>query len=221
VLGVTALLATLIPAMPSRRALPFGTDLVGVSCRVRTSRQIKETEKMLALAHHYDEPVGAGGLVYRARVYGGVQSDGRWGGWIVFFPMDGGRVIATDRETTQRSLADLAYWASGLTHTYLDGALDRALALQPEEQFAKELNRLEQEEASAALRAASHEAAAAAARTESRLAEAARERTEERFLETLADTAESEAEAHEIAAELSREDARAAEEALRKRTQKA
>lgn len=172
---------------------------------------------MLAVAHHYDEPVASGGVTYRARVYGGAATDGRWGAWIVFFPVGGGRVIATDRETTQSSIADLGYWASGLTHTYLQGALDRALALQPEEQIARELERLERMEASADARAETLEAAASAARTESRLVEAARERTEERLLETVAEEAEAEAQTHEVAAELSRREAEAADRALRAR----
>src|SRR5690606_39119818 len=88
--------------------------------------------ELLALARHYDEPVASASGVYRARVYGRVLEDGRWGGWLVFFPAGGGRVAATDRETSQSGFADLAYWASGLTHAYLEGALERALALQPE-----------------------------------------------------------------------------------------
>lgn len=172
---------------------------------------------MLELAHHYDEPVRAGGEMYRSRVYGGLLSDGRWGGWIVFFPVGLGRVISTSRETTQRTLSDVGYWASGLTHTYLEGALDRALELQPEAQLAKELEHLERVEASAQMRAATHEAAAAAARTESHVAQAARERAEEHYLETVAETAESAAAAHEVAAELSRAEGEAAERALRDR----
>ena len=175
---------------------------------------------MLALAHHYDEPVAAGGITYRARVYSGAQPDGMWGGWIVFFPVGGGRVIATDRETTQSSLEQLAYWASGLTHMYLHGALERALALQPEEQLARELTRLERLEASAAVRAETLDAAASAARADARAVERARERTEERFLATAADAATLDAEAHEAAAEVSREQANAADAALSARKRK-
>jgi hypothetical protein len=172
---------------------------------------------MLALAHHYDEPVASGGVTYRSRVYGSVEADGGWGGYIVFFPVHGGRVIATDRETTQKSLPDLTYWASGLTHTYLHGALERALALQPEEHFARELERLERLEETAELRAETLELAATAARAESRLVEAERERTEENLLASVADAAEAEAEVHETVAAVAREQAQAADRALRKR----
>lgn len=177
---------------------------------------------MLALAHHYDEPVaGAEGVTYRARVYGGEGVDGRWSGWILFFPVGGGRVISTPQETTQSSLADLGYWASGLTDTYLHGALSRALALEPEAELARELERLERLETSAELRAETLGLAADVARVESKLAGAERERTEERLLATVAASAETEAELHEAAARESRTEAQAADRALHARTSRA
>ena len=176
---------------------------------------------MLSLAHRYDELIAAGRQPYRARVYGAVEADTRWGGWILFFPVGGGRIIATGRETTQSSLANLTHWASGLTATYLEGALARALALTPEVQMARELERLERLEDSAEMRAETLERAAAAARSEAAFAEAARERAEEGFLATVADAAEREAEAHDTAAALSRSTADAAERALRSRTARA
>jgi hypothetical protein len=169
---------------------------------------------MLKLAHHYEDLLTSSAGTYRARVYGQLRPDGRWAGSLVFVPLGGGRLIATGTETTQSSLADLAYWASGLSEVYLQGALARGLALQPEAELARELERLERVEASAELRADTLERAAAAARTESRVAEATRERTEERLYETIAENAEIEAEAHEKAAAQSRTAARAAKRAL-------
>ena len=98
---------------------------------------------MLALARHYDEPVASGTTLYLARVYAGAIGGGRWAAWIVFFPIGGGPVISTDRETTQSSMAALSTWAGGLTHTYVEGALQRALALRPDAELAQELERLE------------------------------------------------------------------------------
>lgn len=172
---------------------------------------------MLALAHHYNEPVASPVGTYRARVYGQQQEDGMWGGWIVFFPFGGGRVISTSRETTQSTLAQLGYWASGLTHLYLHGALERALALQPEAQLATELERLEHEDATAALRADTLEIAARVARAESDIVAAERDRTEDELLATVAETAKAEAAAHEQAADVARSTARAAGEALGRR----
>lgn len=176
---------------------------------------------MLSLAHHYEESIATGGHTYHARVYGAVDADARWAGWIVFFPVGGGRPISTGRETTQSSLAHLTHWASGLTSTYLEGAVARALALTPEAQMARELVRLEQLEKSAEVRAETLERAAAAARTEAALAESARERAEEGYLATVADVAEREAEAHDEAAAQSRNTADAADRALRRRTDRA
>lgn len=170
---------------------------------------------MLTLAHHFEQPLTLAAGTYRARVYGQQMDDGRWSGSMVFFPVGGGRLIATERETTQSSLADLTYWATGLSEVYLQGALERGLALLPEAQLAKEIARLEKIEASAEIRADALDRAAASARTQARVAEAARERTEEQLLETIAENAEIEAEAHEQAAAESRTTARAAERAPR------
>ena len=71
----------------------------------------------------------AGGRTYRPRVYGEPQLDGRWGGWIVFFPLDRSPAIATDRETTQTTFDGLAVWAASLTPADVEAALGRALQL--------------------------------------------------------------------------------------------
>jgi hypothetical protein len=73
-----------------------------------------------------------GGRTYRPRVYGEAHPDGSWGGWIVFFPLDGSPPVATDRETTQSTFKSLGMWAAGLTPVYLEGALVRALQLAAE-----------------------------------------------------------------------------------------
>ena len=175
---------------------------------------------MLAIAHHYDEHVASSQGTYRARVYGKRLDDGMWGGWLVFFPTAGGRVIATGRETTQSSFAAVTYWASGLTHLYLHGALERALALQPEAQLSRDLERIESLEESAEAQAETLEAAASLARAESRLAEVARQRTEQRFLQSVADGAALDAEVHTRAAARARATAVAADRALHGRKPK-
>jgi hypothetical protein len=172
---------------------------------------------MFAVAHHYDYLATSADGTYRARVYGRAQDDGMWGGWLVFFPVGGGRVIATERETTQSTFADLSYWASGLTPAYLDAALERALALQPEAELAGDLLELERLEASASARAEALEAAASAAETDARLAAAARERTEERLLDAVADRADDEARVHELAAATARAEGQLARRPLHSR----
>src|SRR5207237_269015 len=74
---------------------------------------------------------------YVARVYAATHSEGHWDGWFVFFPLRGGREVATDRETTQNSLGAVSYWASGISTTYLEGALQRGRALLPEARLAR------------------------------------------------------------------------------------
>jgi hypothetical protein len=67
---------------------------------------------------------------FRPRAYGEVNSDGTWEGWLVFFPLAGRPAIATERETTQTTYNAIVDWSAGLTSTYLEGALDRALTLE-------------------------------------------------------------------------------------------
>ena len=67
------------------------------------------------------------GREYVARACGRECDDGHWEGWLEFLPLDGGIVARTARETTQPNRTDTAYWATGLTGVYLEGALRRAL----------------------------------------------------------------------------------------------
>src|SRR5688500_18258319 len=55
------------------------------------------------------------------------MGDGRWEGWVEFIPTAGGTPVRSPRETTQPNRVDAEYWASGLSRTYLEGALERAL----------------------------------------------------------------------------------------------
>lgn len=74
------------------------------------------------------ELVDPDGRVYdRAFVYAETQSSGTWRGWIEFASEDGERVLRTGQETTQSTVDDVAYWATGLELVYFDGAFRRAL----------------------------------------------------------------------------------------------
>jgi hypothetical protein len=78
----------------------------------------------------FTEPVVAkDGTAYIARACGREADNGMWQGWIEFLPVDvdEGKPIRSGRETTQPNRQDIAYWATGLTPVYLEGALDRAL----------------------------------------------------------------------------------------------
>jgi hypothetical protein len=81
---------------------------------------------MAEVVHVFDAEVLVDGASYTAQVAG--RADGRiWEGWIEFVPQGGGDALRTSRETTQPDRAALAYWATGLSATYLEGALARAL----------------------------------------------------------------------------------------------
>lgn len=75
---------------------------------------------------------GPDGRVYSARACGRLMDDARrWEGWIEFLPNDASPVLRTSRETVQPNQDDLRYWATGLTTTYLEGALARAREPMP------------------------------------------------------------------------------------------
>jgi hypothetical protein len=74
------------------------------------------------------EFVGPDQTMYRASACSHERPDHLWDGWLEFTPVSGGTVVRTGRETTQPNRDAVLYWATGLTTTYIDGALTRALA---------------------------------------------------------------------------------------------
>jgi hypothetical protein len=77
-----------------------------------------------------DAVVGPDGRSYTPRACG-TEVEGMWQGWVEFTLVGNGETHRTTRETTQPNRTDLLYWAEGLTHVYLEGALRRALDPQP------------------------------------------------------------------------------------------
>jgi hypothetical protein len=64
---------------------------------------------------------------YYPRAVGRLASDNMWEGWIEFVPVDGSSdVLVTSVESRQPERQHLAYWATGLSHVYMEGALRRA-----------------------------------------------------------------------------------------------
>jgi hypothetical protein len=83
-------------------------------------------ETMAEVVHVFEESVLIDGVPYTAQVAG--RPDGHvWEGWIEFASHDGSDAFRTPRETTQPDRAALVYWSTGLSTTYLEGALHRAL----------------------------------------------------------------------------------------------
>jgi hypothetical protein len=90
------------------------------------------TQGMAEVVAVFDPPlVLANGRVYIAQACGRQRDDRRWEGWLEFVPDDGSVVLRTERETTQRNLAELQHWTGTLTPVYLQGALDRTLTPPP------------------------------------------------------------------------------------------
>ena len=66
------------------------------------------------------------GTTYNIYVYGRSRPSDTWQGWLVFERTTDGKRYSTDVETTQPNAQAIVYWATGLTDTYFDGALQRA-----------------------------------------------------------------------------------------------
>ena len=73
----------------------------------------------------------ASGDLYWGRAMGRLAPDGMWEGWVEFARAGDDEIVNSSRETSQPTHADLRYWALGLTQTFLEGALTRALSPVP------------------------------------------------------------------------------------------
>jgi len=83
---------------------------------------------MAELLMSYDAPVIHGSGRYHARAVGRLAEDSMWEGWLEFEPLDDDRpVVVGPVESRQPEAHDLAYWSTGLTPVFLEGALKRAL----------------------------------------------------------------------------------------------
>jgi hypothetical protein len=82
--------------------------------------------EMAEVIHVFETPVLLNGIPYRAQVVGRPEGN-IWEGWIEFVSSDGTDALRTRRETTQPDRQALVYWATGISGTYLEGALARTL----------------------------------------------------------------------------------------------
>ena len=80
------------------------------------------------LLQQFEHPViDDGGERYTVFLYGRSRPGDTWQGWLVFERQGDGRRFATGAETTQPNAQAVLYWATGLTDSYFDGALARAM----------------------------------------------------------------------------------------------
>lgn len=66
------------------------------------------------------------GEIYDVHLYGRSRPADTWQGWLLFTRRRDGKSFPTDVETTQPSGEAVAYWGTGLTPAYFDGAFTRA-----------------------------------------------------------------------------------------------
>ena len=84
---------------------------------------------MSELLRSFDERILDDSGEYHARVIGRLANDGMWEGWLEFVPIEGrsaDTLLISPVESRQPEREHLAYWASGLTVVYAEGALRRA-----------------------------------------------------------------------------------------------
>ncbi len=94
---------------------------------IETPTSVTELVGVPEVIHTFAEAYRASdGLLYAVSVLGQARLDGTWIAWLEFADATG-RVLRTDRETTQSSAGQVKYWAEGLELTYFDGAFNRAL----------------------------------------------------------------------------------------------
>ncbi|HJW93950.1 MAG TPA: hypothetical protein VJ901_10045 [Thermoanaerobaculia bacterium] len=85
---------------------------------------------METLFQQFERPMtdGAGDSFF-VFVQGRSRPHDTWEAWLVFERQRDSRRFSTPVETTQPDANAILYWASGLTGTYLQGALERALSV--------------------------------------------------------------------------------------------
>ena len=81
---------------------------------------------MAEVIHVFESQILLNDVPYTVQVVGRPAGN-IWEGWLEFISKDGGDVRRTRRETTQPNRTALEYWATGLSRTYLEGALVRTI----------------------------------------------------------------------------------------------
>ncbi len=90
---------------------------------------------MAELLRSFDEPIHDQSGDYHVRVVGRMGADAMWEGWLEFTPLGDGETVASPIESRQPERQHLAYWASGLSVVYAEGALSRAHGNQSDPRY--------------------------------------------------------------------------------------
>ena len=104
----------------------YGRVLVLLGPEARLGWILAGANVALAAAQFAEPVLSADGTSYRAQACGAEMRAEMWEGWIEFVAVGAAVALRTEQETTQSSREGVAYWASGLEPTYLEGAFARA-----------------------------------------------------------------------------------------------
>jgi hypothetical protein len=82
---------------------------------------------MKEIVYEHPHPIWLCGRQFRVQVSGEQRKDRTWAGFVELTDMKSGSRFQTEQETSQPSRDALVYWATGLEHVYIEGALIRAI----------------------------------------------------------------------------------------------
>jgi hypothetical protein len=106
--------------MMSHAAAPPPSALAGAPRGPRVST-------MPALVSELSQEIeDTAGVRYIVRVYAHERIDGKWEAWLEFVAIGAALARRTAIETTQSTMHDVTYWASGLGAAFLEGAFARS-----------------------------------------------------------------------------------------------
>jgi len=77
------------------------------------------------------------GRQFQVQVSGKQRTDRTWAGFVEFTDVKSGSTFRTEQETSQPSRDTLVYWATGLEHIYIEGALVRAICATVSDDLAR------------------------------------------------------------------------------------
>ena len=82
---------------------------------------------MKEIVYEHPHPIWLCGRQFRVEVLGQRRADETWAGYVEFVDIKTNSGFRTEQETSQPNREALQYWATGLEHVYIEGALTRAI----------------------------------------------------------------------------------------------
>lgn len=84
---------------------------------------------MMEIVYEHPHPIWLCGRQFRVEVTGERRADQTWAGYVEFTDLKTDRRFRTEQETSQPNRDAVVYWATGLEHVYIEGALIRAICV--------------------------------------------------------------------------------------------